>query len=210
MKQRICNDKPQIFLISNAPIYHYAGAFFVDEYLMKYSVLCLLVLPLALFSQKDTSRSFDAGNVQRLEIFLDEVFRINLQTSKEDKILISTHSEGEYFNYINLEVEQLQNKMLITSSFREILQSGYDKLSAHKVFSLEVKLTIPEGLEVYISSNIGSVNATGAFEALQVDLQSGGCTLKAFTGNAIINTYRGGIFVATVMQLLLPLQVRGR
>lgn len=165
---------------------------------MKIGVHCFfLLLPFALFAQKDTSRRFDAGNIQRLEIFLDEVYKINLQTSKEDKILISTHSEGEYFNDINLEVEQFQDKMVITSSFRKILQSGYDKLSAHKVFSIEVNLIIPEGLEVYIISNIGTVNATGRFKDLQVELQSGACKLKNFTGNALVNTYRGGIWVET-------------
>lgn len=165
---------------------------------MKKCLFCLfLLLPFALIAQKDTYRRFDAGNIQRLEIFLDEVYKINLQTSKEDKILINTHSEGEYFNDINLEVEQLQGKMIISSSFREILQSGYDKLSAHKVFSLEVNLIIPEGLEVYLISNIGTLSATGEFKDLQVELQSGACKLKNFTGNALINTYRGGIWVET-------------
>lgn len=165
---------------------------------MKNCILCFfLLLPVALFAQKDTSQKFDAGNVQRFELFLDEVYKINLQTSKEDKILLSTHSEGEYFNDINLEVERLQDKILITSSFREILQSGYDKLSAHKVFSLEVNLTIPEGLEIYIKSNIATVNATGNFKDIQVELQSGSCKLKNFTGNALVNTYRGGIWVET-------------
>ncbi len=73
-------------------------------------------------------------------IYTDEVFKITLITSETDQIMLSSHSEGEYFNDISLETEMLQNKMILTSKFRKILKGRYDKLSAHKVFSMEITL----------------------------------------------------------------------
>ena len=149
------------------------------------------------FSQKDISGSYDAGNIKQLYIFTDEVFRINIQTSDIDQIKITSHSEGEYYNDIALEVEVLQEKMVLTSNFREVLQGGFDKLSAHKVFSLEITIEVPEHLEVFVKSNIASVFGKGSFKNLAVDLKNGSFIFSSFTGNAVINTYKGSIELVT-------------
>ena len=149
------------------------------------------------FSQKDTSRSFDAAGIEKIFIYTDEVFKINLKTSNTETIILTSHSEGEYFNDISLEAEVLQDRMVLTSKFREILQSGFDKLSAHKVFSLEISVEIPEGMEVFIKSNIASVEGMGNYEKLEVELNSGTCDLEFFSGDLLVNTYNGSIAVKT-------------
>lgn len=149
------------------------------------------------FSQKDISGTYDAEDIEKLYIFTDEVFRINIKTTNTDQIIISSHSEGEYFNDISLEVELLQDKMVLTSRYREVLQGGFDKLSAHKVFSLEITLEIPENLEVFIKSNIASVSGSGNFKNLEVDLKNGSLVFSSFVGNAMINTYKGPIILHT-------------
>lgn len=166
---------------------------------MKISVVffLLLVFGFSGYSQKDISGVYDAENIKQLYIFTDEVFRINIKTSETNQIKIISHSEGEYFNDISLEVEVLQEKMVLTSQFQEILQSGFDKLSAHKVFSLELSLEIPEDLEVFIKSNIASVYGSGKFKNLAVDLKNGSLDFSSFTGNATINTYKGSIEMGT-------------
>lgn len=165
---------------------------------MKGLILILITLfTISGFSQKDTSRSFDAAGIEKIYIYTDEVFKINLKTSDKPQIILTSHSEGEYFNDISLEAEVLQDRMLITSKFREILQSGFDKLSAHKVFSLEISLEIPEGMEVFIKSNIASVNGSGKFKKLEVELNSGACDLEMFYGDLMINTYNASINVQT-------------
>lgn len=160
-------------------------------------LLFLTLLTFQGFSQKDTSRSFDAAGIEKIFIYTDEVFRINLKTSSSKKIILTSHSEGEYFEDISLEAEVLQDRMILTSKFREILQSGFDKLSAHKVFSLEISLEIPEGMRVFIKSNIASVNGSGNFEKLEVELKSGACELAVFDGDLLVNTYNGSIAVHT-------------
>lgn len=161
------------------------------------SIFLFFGIFLSAFSQKDVSGTYDAQNIEKLYIFTDEVFRINLKTSQKDKIVLTSHSEGEYYNEISLNAELLQDRMILTTQFREILKSGYDKLSAHKVFSLEITLEIPEGLEVFIKSNIASVSGSGTYKNLEVELKSGYCELRSFQGNAVVNTYSGSIYVQT-------------
>ncbi|MCF4100737.1 hypothetical protein L1I30_03560 [Gillisia sp. M10.2A] len=165
---------------------------------MKYICsLFIFFIFLSGYSQKNTSQTFNAEQINQLYIYTEEVFKINVHTSNTQQVVLSSHSEGEYFNDIALNMELLEDKMVLTSKFREILQSGYDKLSAHKVFSLEIDLEIPEGMEVFIRSNNSSVTANGNFKALKVELKSGSCHLHNFLGNAIINTYNGPIEVTT-------------
>ena len=148
-------------------------------------------------AQKDTSQQLSTNGIKSLYVNTDEVFKINLKSTKGDMILISAHAEGEYFNDISLSTEMRGNAIYLSTQFREILQSGYDKLSAHKVFSLEVTIEVPEKMEVSIKSNIASVEAQGAFKFVEAQLNSGYCNLSDFSGNALINTLNGGISIQT-------------
>ncbi len=89
-----------------------------------------------------------------------------------------------------------QNKMILTSKFWNILQGGYDKLSGHKVFSMEITLETPENFQVFVRSNIASVIGKGTFKNFQIELKSGYCRLENLEGSAVINTYIGSIWDA--------------
>jgi hypothetical protein len=163
-----------------------------------YITILLFFFTLLASAQKETTQELDATEIKNLYIDTDEVFKINIKTIKGDHIFISTHADGEYYNDIALSTTIEGKGVYLTSQFREILQSGYDKLSAHKVFSLELSLEIPENLQVYVKSNLASVEAEGAYEYLQVQLNSGYCNLNNFEGNALINTYNGAILIKTL------------
>lgn len=165
---------------------------------MKYfTILLIFLISLAGYSQKDTSLLYDAGEIKKLYIITEEVFKINIKTGETDKITLSTHSEGEYYNDISLEMAVEQDKMVLSSKFPSRLQGGYDKLSAQKVFSMEITLEIPEGLEVYVKSNMGSLTGSGSYKYLEAELRTGNCKLENFKGNALINTYSGRTEVET-------------
>ncbi len=171
---------------------------------MKYLFILLFscVLGSRCFSQKTTTQVYNAGKTKEIYVLTDEVYKINISTSTKKQVKIHTLSEGEYYNNIALDVKQTPERMEITSNFPSILQSGYDKLSAHKVFSLELFIEVPEGLKVYVESNIGSVIGEGRYKELIIELQSGFCSLSNFMGSALVNTYDGGIkVVGTNMEI---------
>ncbi|WP_424492594.1 hypothetical protein [Salinimicrobium sp. GXAS 041] len=165
---------------------------------MKYFFLLLFSCTSFLGSaQKETTSIIDGKEIKTIMISSDEVFRVSITAAPVDEITISTKSDGEYFNNISLEAEVKGNTLLLTSRYREILQSGFDKLSAHKVFAMEVLLEVPQNLNVEITSNLAAVIGKGDYNKLFVQLKSGFCTLENFTGNAVINTYDGNVEVET-------------
>lgn len=159
----------------------------------KLLLLCLMFLSLLTHAQKETSQTIDAGNINAIILSADEIFRITLSTAPVETIIIRTRSDGEYFNRISLDAEIQGETLVLDSRFREILQSGYDKLSAHKVFAMEVILEIPEKLSVDISSNLASVYASGKYKNLLVQLKTGSCYLTDLSADAVVNTFNGNI-----------------
>lgn len=160
-------------------------------------VSAFLFLCFSAFSQKETTHIIDAAEIESVVIKSDEVFKVRMSTAPVQTITIKTKADGEYYNNISLDSEIRGSKLLLTSRFREILQSGFDKLSAHKVFSMEVELEVPEGLSVELISNLASVVIKGDYEDIFVQLKSGFCNLQEFRGNAVVNTYDGNVDVET-------------
>lgn len=60
-----------------------------------------------------------------------------------------------------------------------------------------MELEVPEGMELEIISNLASVYGRGTYKNMLVQLKSGSCFLKDFTGNAMINTFTGNIDIET-------------
>ncbi|MCM4155117.1 hypothetical protein [Gramella sp. AN32] len=139
----------------------------------------------------------DAKGIRSINIQTNEIFLIEINTSRQATISIESHSEGEYFNSIFVTSEIINGELKIESKYPEILTGGYDKLSAHKVFAISLVINIPENLEVHITSNIASVISTGSYKLLFAELKQGYCHLLNFSGNAIVNTFEGDIWVET-------------
>ena len=164
---------------------------------MKYFLIIFLFLSYSVRSQKATTHTIDAGDIESIVLNSDEIYRVSIKTVSGKVISISSKTEGEYFNNISLDEEVKNNTLYLESRFREILQSGFDKLSAHKVFAMEVELQIPEDMQVEIRSNVASVFMEGAYNEVLIQLKSGSAYLKDFHGDAVINTYNGNIEVET-------------
>lgn len=160
-------------------------------------ILFLLLLSPGVSAQKDTGQMMDASDIEAIDVLTNEVYHITLAAANRQTISVKTHSEGEYYNRISLEYEREGDRLKITSEYPEILSGGFDKLSAHKVFSLEIVMEIPEDLEINIVSNLASVEARGRYKLLMAQLKEGYCILKDFTGDAVVDTFNGNIEVET-------------
>lgn len=151
----------------------------------------------SLFGQKETLETLDAKNVEAIRIFANEVSSITIETSSTKTISVATHSEGEYYNRIGLDIKREHETLIINSKFPQALSDGFDKLSAHKVFSIDLKLLIPAGLRVYVKSDQASLTATGDYSLFEAELNQGFCDLIDFSGNGRVQTIMGDIHFET-------------
>lgn len=164
---------------------------------MKYLAFLFIFLSFTASAQKVTTEIFDAGSLNTIILNSDEIFKVVIRTAPVHSVTVKSKTDGEYFNNISLATEVHRNTLLLESRFREILQSGFDKLSAHKVFSMELELEIPEDMNLEIKSNVASVFLRGNYNRVLIQLKTGSAFVEDFTGNAVINTYDGNIDVKT-------------
>lgn len=148
-----------------------------------------------LLGQKETRETFNTEFLEAIHIYADEVNSITIETHSGNQVVISTHSEGEYYNRIGLITEMKDGKLILRTKYPQALSEGYDKLSAHKVFAIDLEVEIPAGLRIFIQSNLASVIAKGDYEIFEAELNQGYLDLKNFSGSGSVQTIMGDISV---------------
>lgn len=165
---------------------------------MKKRILLLVVFAgLTAFAQKRMIKSFSAENIETINFNFNQVSNIAVSTSDTQKITIEAIVEGENSEHIVLTNRKYMNALFISSDFQPAYRDANDKLSAHKVISVELLVTLPKHLRIYIKSDIGDIQAMGSYKKLTLELSEGRCILEQFNGNALINTQNGAIDIQT-------------
>lgn len=160
--------------------------------------ILFLLISSAGFSQLINSHKIDVCEIKKVELHLDAVSRVLLKTHKDKHIIFRSVAEGEYRDAIFLAHELVESVFYVSSKYDHKFADGFDKLSAMKVFSIEVEVLIPEHLSVFISSSTANLQAIGRFYELNVALKSGNILFENFEGNGHLHTYNGNVDISTV------------
>ncbi|MGY3792267.1 hypothetical protein [Aquimarina sp. 433] len=148
-------------------------------------------------SQSTFDKTIDVTDISEIFIVLDNTFQIEVINTSENKVIVSAISEGEYQNNVLINVKRTQNTLFIEDDIQPFSEKHNDKLSAHKVIALKVKIQLPRHLDTTITSKLASLDLNGSLKSLFVELSSGDCLVQNFTGNAVINTLAGNIELHT-------------
>jgi len=159
------------------------------------------MVPHFVFSQKVISRSWEIEGLQKLEILSDEAYLISIESGKTGTIEVEAHITGEHAEQIVLSSEQHGNSLRISTSYQPFFFPPNDKLAAHKVQSIALKITVPEVLWVVVSSPSASFEGQGQFQQLEVTLANGICNLINFQGNAYLKTHDADILVMSAVNV---------
>ncbi|MDR9401141.1 MAG: DUF4097 family beta strand repeat-containing protein [Psychroflexus sp.] len=148
-------------------------------------------------AQVKTTQQIDAASIQKITLDLDQVAFVDIRATPTNKIEMETVSNGEYSQAISFDKQIDKEELRIRSVFDGKLKGGFDKLSAHKVFSIGLALSIPAEIEVDISTDISNISIKGNFQSVHIENKFGDCELIDFRGNANINTFDGHVFITT-------------
>ncbi|GGG38405.1 hypothetical protein [Bizionia arctica] len=162
---------------------------------IKYIVILFFVLQIQ--AQKTTNKSFSAAGISTLVIDGSSIFKISIETTKTQNISIESFVEGENYEHVVLLAETRDNQLHVSSVYQPLFVAANDKLSVHKLISIELTIRIPEHLDVIITSNIASVFMSGNFNQVTTELINGSFNSKNFQGNLLVNTIHGDIHVAS-------------
>ncbi|WP_051941917.1 DUF4097 family beta strand repeat-containing protein [Maribacter forsetii] len=140
-------------------------------------------------------RNILAGHISLIQVDATNCFVVEVNTSKGDEISIEAEMEGEYSKDLELEVSTNGSTLIVDTGFAPNFKNPNDKLSAHKVVSILLRLTVPsyKNLDIY-GTNVRVV-LDGNYNELQVSLADGTCVLNSVVGDADIKTQSGNIKV---------------
>ncbi len=160
------------------------------------------ILSIHVSGQSTFDKSIDATGLSEVFILLDNTFQIEIGNTSENKIIVNAISEGEYQNDILINTKRKGERLTILDDFQPFFKNHDDKLSAHKVIVVKVRIHVPQHLKVTIQSRLASLTLVGRIRSLFVELNSGDCLLNHFTGNATVNTLSGNITVRTTNAMI--------
>lgn len=146
-------------------------------------------------AQKVIEKEFSSEEIYKLSIVDDAIFKIEIQSSENSTIKISANISGEKSESIIIEEKIVEGILSLKTGFAPFFSLENDKLAAHKVMAIELKITVPSTISIEIKSKLASVFANGTYKNLAVSIENSNCDLQNFSGNAHLKTISGNITV---------------
>ncbi|MCM4163923.1 MULTISPECIES: hypothetical protein [unclassified Arenibacter] len=148
-----------------------------------------------LHAQKKIVKTIDNTNVSFIQIDSKNCFSLALETVDTSRIIVESVIDGEYLQDVLVNVKQEGTTVLVSSGFHPNFVFPNDKLSAHKVISISLKISIPKNLKVTVYGNSTNVDVRGHYADLKISLSDGSCTLNVRGENVDVHTQSGNIEV---------------
>jgi hypothetical protein len=137
------------------------------------ALLCTAILQ----GQKRVRKTLLDPAVQSVVIDGAQCFHISLETAETREVLVEAEMEGEYQSEVMVITETLGNTLRISTGFAPSFQMPNDKLGAHKVLSVRLRVVLPRHQRVSLVAGSCRVETTGVFRDLKVQIAEGGCLL---------------------------------
>jgi len=147
------------------------------------------------WSQKILSKVLEDPSLTQIHVLAQQVNTLHLKPSSSKELHVSARLNGEYSFHQIIVFTRKGNTLFIGPDLSATFEIPNDKLSAHKIWSVDLAIEIPTYLEVYIDGGNTQINAEGIFEKLQIQLNDGLCVLKEVGNQVRVNTIRAPIIL---------------
>lgn len=151
----------------------------------------------ALDAQKKVIKDIEGQGVSLIQIDSENCFKVELTTLADKRIIVESDMDGEYMQNLLLNVLREGNTVWIGAGFQPNFSNPNDKLSAHKVVSISLKIAIPQYLNVAVRGTNSNISATGDYDNFEITLTDGVCTLEEVGGNITVSSQSGNIVLST-------------
>ena len=169
------------------------GVFFF----MRASVFLIFVFALVhVHGQKLVKKAFIGPRTGTIQVDAQYCYRIDLKTEPTDEVHVSAIMEGEYARDLLVSIEQSGTTAVIRTDFQPNFVNPNDKLSAHKVISIALEISVPEYKNVDVFGTKTNLYATGKYKDLKITLSDGRCTLRNISESVTVSTQKGDILLS--------------
>ena len=161
------------------------------------AVLLLLICAVThSYGQRVLNKSLVNKDARFFYLDAGPAYRIQLETNTDHQLDIRAVVEGEYAQEMLIDLREEGSNVYISPAFSPEFQPQNDKLSAHKVVSVSLHISLPEGVSLSIKGTESDISVRGKYQSLNVDLKNGLCDLHELQGIVSISTVSAGISVS--------------
>lgn len=153
----------------------------------------LLVNPVA--AQKVVRKTVTLPPANLLRIDAGQCYRVELETAAVDFMEVEATMEGEYGSDILLKLGEEGSTTMIGAGIQPFFELPDDKLSAHKVIAVSLKILLPQNRDVQVYGSRATIIARGRYEKLYIILDGGSCSLFDVSRLAEVSTRTADIYV---------------
>jgi hypothetical protein len=158
----------------------------------------LITLLLSFFpatSQKIVRKTIVLPLANMLQIDARQCSRVELETRDVETLEVEATINGEYSSEILLQFGEEGSTTTVEAGVQPLFKLPNDKLSAHKVVAISLKVILPEHRRIQLYGSRAIFTARGTYERLHLILEEGGCSLLDVTGQAEVSTRTADICV---------------
>ena len=137
------------------------------------------------------------NKISHVQIDADNCYLVSLTTHANNDIIVEAQIDGEYSKDLELMVSENGSTVMVAAGFQANFKHPNDKLSAHKVVSISLNITIPKLKDVLLYGTNTRVVAEGDFKNLDIILADGDCNLTNVSEDVTVKTQSGDIFVSS-------------
>lgn len=157
---------------------------------------------MGLNAQKKIYNKILAEHIGLIQVDATNCFIVEVHTIEGGEISVEAEIEGEYSQDLGLEIVTNGNTLVIETGFTPSFENPNDKLSAHKVISILLRLNMPLHKKLEIFGTNSRVVIDGVYKELHVSLSDGTCLLNNVDADATVKSQSGNIkVVSTAAQI---------
>jgi len=161
-------------------------------------------------AQKLVKKAFIGPRTQSIQIDSRYCYQIDLHTGKTKQVQVEASIEGEYSKDLLISIVEEGTTAHISAGFHPNFINPNDKLSAHKVVSIALQITVPQYKDVSIFGTNTNVQVKGKYQSLDVKLSDGRCELNNVSETVEVNTQKGDIWLNTESGTILAESTYGQ
>ncbi len=166
-------------------------------------LFALLLVSQLLSAQKLAQKKLINSATTAVQIDLSNCYELQLETSDTNEMIVEARIEGEYEKDLALRIVEEGSTLLVGVGFRPNFVNPNDKLSAHKVVSIALKISLPKDKNVIVFGSSSNVAVRGNYETLKVTLNDGSCTMYNVQGQVYVVTQSGTINASAKAAVIL-------
>ena len=145
-------------------------------------------------SQKRVTKTLVKQGISAINIDGNLCYRIVLETADTNEVSVEARIDGEYEKGLLVNFREAGKTLYLETRFSPEFRFPNDKLGAHKVVSVSMKVTLPQDQQILLTARTCEVSTSGRYRDLKIIFNDGLCDLSHTAENTEVRTGKAPIF----------------